>query len=58
MLNISIEWKKPDAESTLEPWYDINKTALLVYKDRIIGQAGAVDQIFLNKFVQPTLQKK
>lgn len=51
LLNISIEWKKPDAESTLEPWYDINKTALLVYKDRIIGQAGDVDQIFLNKFV-------
>ncbi len=44
-FKIEVEWKKPSKKS--DPWYDVNQTAELWHKNRIIGSAGKIAPLFL-----------
>lgn len=49
-LKLEIRWEKPAKQT--DPWYDSNQTAQLWYGDRIIGQAGKVDPLFLRSVAE------
>lgn len=50
IFDIEITWQKPTGK--LGQWYNLNQTAELKYKDRIIGSAGIASTAFLNNIAQ------
>lgn len=47
MLTLDVKWVKPQ-KNNIDPWYNANQFAEIVYQDRVIGQAGKISLQMLN----------